>query len=213
MKNLEWKQLQAAAISFASALTLAISGTLWSIQFEKDQKRTLRKEQRRLREVQRQHSTASEDISQVHIFYPRFQALEKRGIIGMENRIAWVESLTTVGRRLNLSELTYDVGPPTPFQVGFPVPAGGGELFASAMGLSMKLLHEEDVLRLFEGLAENTQELFTVQQCSISRLTEKISPNSASPNLSCSCRLLWLHVRDRDGQWGHEEIVQKKGSS
>ena len=202
---IDLKMVRIPGIVFLIALAVCFGAIQGGMYYQGFQEKKLRKEKRRLKKMQRKHNTAAADVEQVHVNYPRFLQMQKRGVVGVENRIAWVENLTTHGRRMHLSSLSYAISPPRDWSPTFITLWGDVGLYVSDMTLETKLLHEGDLLRLLERLQESSQGLFTVGSCELKRIKEKINRSSADPNIDGRCTLMWFNVRSRSGKWGSGE--------
>jgi hypothetical protein len=63
------------------------------------------------------------------------------------------------------------------------------------MDMSMGLLHEEDLFALLEGLRLSISNLFTVDSCSMNRLTTIDVPlDTKHSNLATDCKIRWVTV-------------------
>ena len=191
-------------IVFAVSLLFCFGAIEGGVLFVDAQEKMLRQETQRLRQMERKHGTAAEDVKQVHVNYPRFQEMARQGIIGGEDRIAWVEDLTTQGQRMNLTTLTYAIAPPRAMEPTFQRLTGDVGLFASDVTLQTRLLHEVDLLTLLSRLERDGTGLLTVGDCLLTRLHDRINSTVADPNIEAKCTLMWLNVRSRSGKWGVE---------
>lgn len=135
-----------------------------------------------------------------------YQRLVRQGFIGSESRISWLDALRTTNQDLKLFGVEYTVEPqkisPAPAEQGKAgqLPEDGGlQLRQTAMKLRLKLLHEGDLMRFFDHLAAQNVGVFSIDECSLHRLSE-ISPNSAmlaarmQPNLQADCQVSWFTV-------------------
>ncbi len=202
---IDWKTIRVPGILFLVALALCFGAIEGGIYYQDAQKKILRKETRRLKKMQRKHNMAASDIEQVHVNYPRFQEMEQRGIIGVENRIAWVENLTLQARGMHLKTLTYAISPPRDWAPSFMKMSGDVGVYVSDMTLEARLLHEGDLLQLLERLRTSNRGLFTVGNCEMKRLRDKIMRSSVDSNLESRCTLMWFNVRSKSGKWGQGE--------
>ena len=130
---------------------------------------------------------------EIRAFAPRFQALRQRGLIGEENRLAWIDAIRLSQQRRHLLPLSYEIGAQQVLKVPLPLTMGQYELRGSKMQLHMDLLHEMDLLNFFDDLRQSGY--FAVQDCALKRGGAASTGQTAS--LSADCSLLWLTLGDR----------------
>lgn len=121
-----------------------------------------------------------------------FDTLDERGIIGAEQRLEWIELLKEIRDRHRLVELHYELSPQRALDNNPPGKIG---LYASAMKLQLKLLHEEDLLRLLDELQQKASALIQVKYCNISRLP-RTGSDTLLATLQAECSLDWITLND-----------------
>jgi hypothetical protein len=133
---------------------------------------------------------------------PLLQNLQSQGLYGEEKRLEWIERLRGMERRWPGLKLQYAIeaqavqpaagaGPGAATMAGgaaLPVPGAAAgprriELFATHMRLSMTLVHEEDMLRVLEELAQAQLGRVSVERCEMNRA------NGAA--IKAECTLVW----------------------
>lgn len=132
---------------------------------------------------------------------PLLRNLQSQGLYGEEKRLEWIERLRGMERRWPGLKLQYTIeaqavqatekaGAAGPAALPLPGAAGGGrriELFATRMRLTMTLVHEEDMLRALEELAQAQLGRVSVERCEMNRA------NSAA--IKAECSLVWNTLR------------------
>lgn len=133
---------------------------------------------------------------------PLLRQLESQGIFGEEKRLEWIEQLRAIEKRWAGVKLQFDISiqnplretdaagqAPTglaPGQTAVPVLLPSGEpaqsfgAFQTDMKLSLKVLHEGDVLAIIEELKAANLGRFTVKKCTFKR------PGGGAGNSSAS---------------------------
>jgi hypothetical protein len=134
-----------------------------------------------------------------------FKALEARGVVGEEQRLEWVELLGEIRDRRRLIEVRYEFAPPRALD-GDKVPAGSFGLYASAMKLQVRLLHEEDLLRLLDELREQARALVQVKRCDVARLTNV--NDAMRGELQADCLIDWITLRGGGGKRSDPEFLR-----
>jgi hypothetical protein len=125
---------------------------------------------------------------EIRSYEPQFLVLLRRGLIGEENRLAWIEAIRLSQERRKLLPISYDISAQQVLQVPLPIAIGQYQLRGSTMQLHMDLLHEMDLLNFFDDLRQAGY--FAVQQCTLKRSGS--GGNATAATLSADCSLLWL---------------------
>lgn len=125
----------------------------------------------------------------IRSFQPKFIALNRKGLIGEERRLEWVDAIRQIQEQHRMLPLSYEFEPQQAVRQEGRVPLGDYQMRASRMSLHMDLLHEGD---LFDFLAELRQRgFFAVQDCSLKRLAA-LPEQTSAPTVSADCHLNWL---------------------
>lgn len=132
--------------------------------------------------------TEKEEIRQ---YQPQFVELRRRGLVGPERRLDWVEAIRQIQEQRRLLPLTYEIEVQQPYRLETTLPTGDYALLGSRMALHMDLLHELDLLNFLADL--RLTGTFAVQDCVIRRAAGA-SPVAGvlAPNLNADCTLNWL---------------------
>lgn len=124
-----------------------------------------------------------------------YRNLEKRGVIGPEKRIDWLDGLRVASQEARLFGVEYQIGAQQPYSAeGLALPPGL-PLRRSPMTLTLKLLHEGELLRFFHALAAQDVGLFTVDKCTVERAAGGDVPQPRQPNLRAECVLSWITLQ------------------
>ena len=127
-----------------------------------------------------------------------FNTLKRRGAIGEEQRLEWVELLKAIRLDRQLLELQYEIAPQRPLdQAGTEKGTSGYGFFASAMKVQVKLLHEEDLTHLLADLEARASALIFVRSCDVARLPVGAGNQPGiQPKLSADCLIDWVTLRE-----------------
>lgn len=126
---------------------------------------------------------------EMRTFAPRFLALQRRGLLGEENRLAWIDAIRLSQQQRHLLPLSYEISAQQVLKVPLPLSMGQYQLRGSKMQLHMDLLHEMDLLNFFDDLRQSGY--FAVQDCALKRGGATTSAGQ-NASLSADCTLLWL---------------------
>ncbi|GHU33952.1 hypothetical protein AGMMS50256_26880 [Betaproteobacteria bacterium] len=148
----------------------------------------------------RQARREEDEIRQKAVLFKR---LQERGVIGEEQRLEWVELLKEIRDQRRLLEIRYEFSPQRALH-GAPHTLDGAQtetfgLYASTMKLQVRLLHEEDLIRLLDDLRRQARALIQIKRCDLSRLprTNADSVNSAlQGHLQADCLIDWITLRE-----------------
>lgn len=189
----EFSLLRNAVLVFLATLALAlaaVSVSLWQLRqahlaeaaqmLERDGART------RL-------AHAESEKEEIRLYQPQFVELRRRGLVGPERRLDWVEAIRQIQEQRRLLPLSYEIEVQQPYRLETALPTGDYALLGSRMVLQMDLLHELDLLNFLADL--RVAGMFAVQECSIRRAAGAAAspaPPPMAPNLNAECTLNWL---------------------
>ncbi|MEO5329048.1 MAG: hypothetical protein H7829_12490 [Magnetococcus sp. THC-1_WYH] len=188
--------LVAAGLCYGS-----LSGAGW---FRETEEKEWQRQERVAREMMLKYQAAAEDVQQIAVYYPRFKNYKAQGIVGVEDRVLWVESLSRQARTLQFVSLTYSMAPPAIFSSPRFGKLVGADLFGSAMSVDMGLLHEEQLINLITGLQDDAKGVFSVDECTLERKGKggRLDRGGEMANFTGHCRLMWFTIKGREGHWG-----------
>ena len=139
----------------------------------------------------------SSEESEIKVKSALFQRLQKRGIIGEEQRLEWVELLKDIRDKRRLIDLVYEIEPQRPLDVA---PGAGFTFNVSPMKVQLKLLHEEDLTRFLGDLNEQARALIQVRYCKVTRQPQGQAGTGGQANLLAECRIDWVTLREVAGK-------------
>jgi hypothetical protein len=169
MKLADLLRLRGALLA-ALVLTLAGGQLVWMAESRHEASRNaLRRAEEAYRQGNGRLRQAEQDEAALRSTIERFHALERRGVVGPEQRLEWVERLGAIQARLRLPALDYELRPRRPLEAGGGA-AGDYRLGASAMLLRANLVHEEDLLQLLAGLHSEPSAIVRPTRCHLGRL-------------------------------------------
>ncbi len=140
-----------------------------------------------------------------------FAALQKRGIVGEEKRLEWVELIKEIRDKRRLIDLQYEIAPqraldPAPASAtGAASATSSFAFYSSSMRVQLKLLHEEDLVRLLGDLRRQATALIQVKACSVARLPSGAGESWEHGQLQADCQIDWTTVREVAGKTGSSQ--------
>jgi hypothetical protein len=187
----DFSLLRNAVLVFLGALLLglaAVVASIWHLRQAHLQEAAalLERDSARLRLAHAE--TEKEEIRQ---YQPQFIELRRRGLVGPERRLDWVEAIRRIQEQRRLLPLNYEIDVQQPYRLETALPTGDYSLLGSRMVLHMDLLHELDLLNFLSDLRVNGT--FAVQDCMIRRSAGAApAPGVLAPTLNADCTLNWL---------------------
>lgn len=122
--------------------------------------------------------------------------LQQRGLLGHEQRLAWVEAVETLPRSGRLASLQLELGPRRPLNEANGATQAELQFYASPLKLDSKLLHEGDLLSLLRQL-DALPGAYTLDECRLRRSDGFNGPRPYRLALQCQGKLFTLARPDR----------------
>jgi len=195
LRDIDWLVLRGSVVFAVLALAVSavlIGGGQW---FHDEMRGKLEKEQKRFQSNSRRYLAVDEEERLISANLPGYRALEQAGVVGEEQRLAWVETLREVSASLKLPAMRYEILPQKPYQPPVAVSTGNLRVYASPMKVQLGLLHEDDLFRFLDTLTEQALGRFSVDRCVMRRSAAVPQTDPGKPNLEADCELLWLTIR------------------
>lgn len=138
-------------------------------------------------DVQAKLARANEEEREIEASLKQYQALAARGIIGEENRLDWIDTVTAIKNELHLFDISYSIEPQKALDYpGFGAD-GGVTFLASRVKMSLKLLHEGDLLNFIDELARRGKPYLSVRSCDVRREGRGAGGTTLAPRLAADC--------------------------
>jgi hypothetical protein len=138
---------------------------------------------------------SGDEYNTIVTFTPQYRELERRGLVGEEQRLSWVDALRTANADTQLYGVDFEVGPQQPYAYAAELNAGSLPMQQSLMKLRFGLLYEDDLIRFFQRLAAENVGTFSINQCSLQRLGPAEPFQAANqPMLKAECELAWITI-------------------
>ncbi len=187
--------LKRPLIFFAISLVLSLVFIVLGWQFQNSKNAEYIQAKSSLSSSHRVYKQLVEDLDLLDQYKKAYKEYKKTGLIGPERRLSWIETLEAVNDVLKLPRLTYALQPQQEFsRPGLKVERNI-VIGSTPMDLTIDLLHEEDLFAVFEGIAGNINNLFSIDSCRITRMGKGDSVLSTkSANLTSKCLMRWITV-------------------
>ncbi|HSD60484.1 MAG TPA: hypothetical protein VLC55_06475 [Burkholderiales bacterium] len=130
-------------------------------------------------------------------YYPKYQSLMERGVVGSDRRLDWVEAVEALGKRHGLFSLKYTMGAQKPLDAPAAAPARAGfDVSVSPMTLEVTALHEGQLLDFLDSLRQEIKGLGMLERCALAR-TGSGRELRFAPQISATCTVGWVTLRER----------------
>lgn len=195
LSRLRWSLLFLAVALIAASVVFIVSRQLVG-QAESTQRRLLAEQ----REVQGRIARAKEEEQDIRDRIARYQRLREQGVIGLEERLDWVEQIARIRNARRLIDVQYEIAPQKPIEdAALPggAVAGNHEFMASTMTLRMQLLHENDLLGFLDDLRHAVHAHLLVRECSMERAAGLTGERGLPVQLIGECTIDWVTIRER----------------
>ena len=190
----DWEYLHGALVRFISVVTVGAALLSGSGYFERRMEQEYRQHSERLSALRHRYLAVDGEEEVIKEYLPRFMDLHKRGLLGAEHRLNWIETLQDAGRRLSVPSLSYEIRAQQIYRPDFPAPADRYKIFVSEMTLTMQLLHEGDLFAMLDLLDERAMGFYTVSGCELERAFVELTDNPDAGNVTATCLLEWFSI-------------------
>ena len=163
-------------------------------QIKESAQKQLAEQEVRLKEAQTRLQKSGEEKDIIVRYRDAFRGLERAGFVGEEKRINWLDGLRLTNQRADLFGVDYEVSAQKKYRYSDALDPKQVALYESVMRLRFRLLHEEDLLRFFQLLAQQNVGIFHLNQCDVSRIDTR-GVIRYQPNLSVDCELSWITAK------------------
>jgi hypothetical protein len=190
----DWSVLRGALGVFIICALLSVMMLGATHYFADSMASEFRSHHGRFRDASRKYLSVDQDERTIAEHYPAFVDLYRRGIIGDEHRLNWVEVLGEAAAELKLPNLDYEIEPQQSYVADPPLASGAFDVRVSRMHLTLGLMHEGDLRRLLGVLEQRSEGLYGVRDCAARRVVDPAHPGS---NINTECVLEWYTLELR----------------
>lgn len=191
----DWKILQMPLVMLA-AVTVAMGALVAYTHYLKEQAtKELQAQQSQLNQARTRLEASGAEKSMIAQYMPLYLDLVRRGFIGEERRIEWIDNLRTINQNYKLFGINYTIGAQEPYKAPFSVATGPFVLNSSEMKLETPLLHEGDLATILKAMSDAGHAPFLVRDCVLTR-SGSGARNKFLPNLNATCEIEWLTVTE-----------------
>ncbi|MEE8320620.1 MAG: hypothetical protein V3R68_02125 [Gammaproteobacteria bacterium] len=197
--EIDWSILRGGLITLVICLLISSLLAGGSYYFREGKEIEYRQYKRNFQNISQRYLAIDEEEKKIKQFYSRFVELYDNGFIGNEHRLNWLEVLRESGESIQMPAMSYKIDSQQQYVPEFSIIMGSFQLFNSSMDLELGLLHEGDLIRLFEDLDNNADGIYTVTECTFSLTAKDIQLNPDRANIAAKCTLQWLTIKLANG--------------
>lgn len=197
--NIEWQQIRGAVIIFSVTLLVCAAMIGSSVYFENRMQLEFNRNKSLFQSTSQKYLAVDQEENMIQEYYPQYVKMLENGIIGREQRLNWIEVLRAWGEDKKLPMLNYKISSQDEYSFEYPIQLGNFKLYNSSMKLELKLLHEGDLISLFNAIDENSLGLSRVNRCELTRSQRDVIMDGKSANITASCVINWFTIKKFDG--------------
>lgn len=189
LKAIRYPSLVLLAIVLLGAAAIYYTGLLAVAA-----RQQLTQQQGQLREARTRLQKSGDEKDVIVRYLGGYQQLQRRGFVGDEQRINWLDGLRLTNQQADLFGVDYNISSQKPYPYTADLNPGQIQLYESVMKLRFRLLHEEDLMRFLNSLARQGAGIYTVDYCTMKRL-DTGGVIRYQPNIAAECELAWITAR------------------
>ena len=186
--------IKLSLITLIASLVIGGSAVFFSQKFATDAKKASHDAQQQLTEARNNLKAAQDDQENMVTYTKEYSAIQRREIIGNEQRLNLIESLETLRQRKRVLDFKYAIAPQQPHKPAIALDSGNFDLKLSAMTLQLELLHEGQLIAFFESLRSDMNGWFILDKCTLER------SSGTAAQLRADCAGGWLTLKKRNTQ-------------
>ena len=145
--------------------------------------------------IQKKVIRATDEERDIRARMGDYQALRDRGVIGVERRLDWVDTVRNVRDERGIFDVRYAIEARRPLEYPGYKPTAGVEFQQSRMKLDLELLHEGDLFNVLADLRAKLAPYVIVRSCELSRSSQ--GQSNAYPHIHAACVLDLVTIQDR----------------
>jgi hypothetical protein len=191
MTQADLQAIRAPSIVLVVVLAVAAAAVYYTSGLVVDARQQLAQREAQMREARVRLQKSGEEKDVIVRYLGAYRELQRRGFVGAEQRINWLDGLRLTNQQADLFGVDYEIGAQKPYAYAADLNPGQIQLKESVMKLRFRLLHEEDLMRFLGILARQGAGMYTVDQCFMRRI-DSGRVIRYQPNVSAECELAWI---------------------
>ncbi len=181
-------------LTFLSIFAIGGSAVFISQKYAHNVQTAKNTAQQQLKDARKKLNAARDDQQNMATHTKEFSAIQRRGIIGEEQRLNLIEDLDNLRKRSRVLDFKYSIAPQQPYKPLIPLDSGNYDLNFSPMKFQLELLHEGQFNSFFDSLRRDMTGWFILENCSLERSA------GTSAKLKADCAGGWLTMKNRNAK-------------
>jgi hypothetical protein len=198
--NNDLRRLRWSLIFLVLTIVAAVAMVLVSRQLVGQAETSQRQLAAQQRGIHARIARARDEEQDIRSRIARYEQLHNRGVIGLEERLDWVEQIARIRNNRRLLDVQYELSPQKPIDDNVlpgGAAAGSHEVMASTMKLRMQLLHENDLLGFLDDLRRSVHAHLLVRECLVERTAGIAGERGLPAQLRADCTIDWVTFREK----------------
>jgi len=196
--NINAKDLQALKVPLIVLAIVVLSGgaaVYYGNQGVIKATQGLRNQEAQLREARTRLQRSDEEKDIIVRYLGRYRQLQAQGLVGAEQRINWLDGLRSSNQQGELFGASYQISQQQSYPFAAELNPGKLQIRQSVMKLSIRLLHEGDLMHFFQLLDQQRVGVFSITQCVLDREGgDRGRVLAFQPYLRADCDLAWITI-------------------
>lgn len=192
----DWRNLRTPLIILSAVMLIMGALISFAYYYSQQQQKALENQKNQLNNARQRYQSSGSEKDIITEYLPKYRKLIDKGFVGEERRIEWVDELRMQHKQHKLYGIQYNISQQEEYKPTFALNLGAFALHRSIMRLELDMLHEGDILKLLESMANNDTPPFMLRSCELLRLNHSNTFNQLIPNLHAKCELDWLTIHE-----------------
>jgi len=184
----DWQKLQMPIILLLFTLLFGAGLIYYAMQYATNQQALLNQQNDALLVAKQKYLSSGTEKQQLETYLPKYKALIQQGLVGEEQRQRWIQALKSIQKEHKLFPVSYKIAPLENKHPEFANNIQPFEMHLSTMQVEYDLLHEEDILKLTESLAQQPFNNWLLRDCDLEKLAQ---PKTTGATMIGQCTIEW----------------------
>ncbi|VUD68043.1 hypothetical protein TDB9533_03958 [Thalassocella blandensis] len=190
LKQIDWRAHSLRLTAFAVASIFLV----YAYVVYDDKTNMYLQTQAQLQQQKNKNRNALDQMEVYEAFYPQYQQLESRGLVGSNFRLQWIETLKKVSEIYRVPGIDFTLHNAEPaIDTSEQYYSDQLPLKTTKMDLSLDMLHEGDWYRLLTYMHQYAHGVFSVEECELVSASEG---ESRFGGVNGKCSLKWYTMQD-----------------
>lgn len=176
-------------------LLAVLAAVIAAVKFTDDQAQAaqnrLATQHTQMRDAQARVQKSGSEKELIVRYLPDYKKLQTLGFVGDEQRINWLDALRNANQKGGLFGINYEITARQAYPHAASLAPGQMLVTQSLMKLRLPLLHEADLQKFLQHVAEENAGVFMVDQCTVRRASNT-QLTRFQPNMTAECQLAWI---------------------